>query len=175
MKRNIPQPPAIATDDTGRITNFTHITRWGYCNVPAYRKTDALSDLLRESYVARLERQVATLLITNAALTSAPAPEPAVKGFEPPASEILEAMRILNPTPARQLTVVSPSDNHEDIYLPNHEAAHVVGRLLVLGVVVAAIAVGIHAQFTGHGTVAAGAYVLGAIGSGYLMRKGGAL
>lgn len=160
------QPPLIRTDDHGHVTNFAEIARFGYVNDPSYRKTDAISDLLHESYVARLERQVATQIIEKATRPLFDTPAPVIRVIDTPAPS----------APARQLTVVSPSDNHEpDLYMTDAMAAHVVGRMLVLGVVVAALGVGLYAHITDHGVTAATSCVLAAGGAWYLVWKGGTL
>lgn len=61
-------PPLIALNDQGHITNFAEITRFAYIHDTTYRRTDAVSDLLKESYVARLERLVAVQIIERAEL-----------------------------------------------------------------------------------------------------------
>lgn len=59
-------PPPLTLDDNGKVTNLTEITRFAYLHDPIYRRTDAVSDLLKESYVARLERLVAVQIIERA-------------------------------------------------------------------------------------------------------------
>lgn len=61
-------PPPLTLDDNGKVTNLSTVTRWAYLHDPTYRKTDAVSDLLKESYVARLERLVAVQIIERAEL-----------------------------------------------------------------------------------------------------------
>ena len=104
-------PPPLTLDDKGKITNLPAVTRWAYINDPLYRRTDTVSDLLKESYVARLERLVAVQIINRAELQA----------------RLIDAMGAQNVV----LTVTTPQDAPDDspYTMPRIEWPNVVALL----------------------------------------------
>ena len=153
-------PPPLTLDDNGKVTNFAEITRFAYINDTTYRRTDSVSDLLKESYVARLERLVAVQIIERAEMRK--------QLVETMAAQ--QVMLTLTPEQAALIPDITVTTSQD---APDDAPANEWGNLIAIGLISLSF-LPVVAGVAHHNS---GAILLGVLlilaGAGYLLRKKG--